>query len=119
MSYLNKRKNAILIALSGIFQALKTESHLKLHFIAAVFVIGFGFWFNVSKTDWVILLLSITLVISSEMFNSALEKLCDLIMPEKHPKIKYIKDVAAGAVLISCIFALIAGFIVFVPYLNK
>ena len=119
MSYLNKRKNAILIAFSGIFQSLKKETHLKLHFITAALVIGLGFWFNVSKTNWIIILLCITLVICLEMFNSALEKLCDIIMPEQNPKIKYIKDVAAGAVLVACIFAVIAGLMVFIPYLNR
>jgi diacylglycerol kinase len=52
------------------------------------------------------------------MLNSALEKLCDLVMPEQHVKIKYIKDVAAGAVLIACVFAVIVAILVFYPYLK-
>lgn len=116
MSYFNNRLKAFGYAFTGIFQAFRQETHLKLHAIIALLVIGSGLFFNVSRTDWVILLLSVTLVIVLEMINSAIEKLCDLVMPEQHPKIKYIKDVSAGAVLIVCIFAVIAGLLVFLQY---
>lgn len=116
MSYFRDRIKAFGYAFSGIYQSFRQETHLMLHAISTIFVIGLGFFFEITKTEWVIILLSITLVILSEMFNSALEKLCDFVMPEKHPKIKYIKDVSAGAVLIACVFALIAGLIIFLPY---
>lgn len=117
MSYFNDRVKAFGYAFSGILQAFRQETHLKLHLIIAILVIGLGFFFDLTKTDWIIILLSITLVISFEMFNSVIEKLCDIVLPEQHPKIKYIKDVAAGAVLVASLFALIAGLLVFLPYI--
>jgi diacylglycerol kinase (ATP) len=82
----------------------------------AFVVLSLAFYFRVSKYDWGILLLCIGLVLSLELFNSAVEKLCDLVMPEKHPKIKYIKDVMAAAVLMACLFTAIIGLIIFSQY---
>jgi len=116
MEYFKNRINSFRYAFSGLAQSFRQETHLKLHAAIALLVIGLGFFFDISNSDWVTVLLCITLVICLEMFNSALEKLCDLVMPERHPKIKYIKDVAAGSVLIACIFAIVAGLLVFLPY---
>ncbi len=117
MGYFKNRINAFGYAFSGLAQSFRKEIHLKLHAVIAVLIIGLGFFFDITKTDWVIVLLSITLVICLEMVNSALEKLCDFVMPQQNPKIKYIKDVAAGAVLVACLFAVVAGLIVFLPYI--
>ena len=59
----------------------------------------------------------ITIVICLELVNSALERLCDRLIPEKDLKVKYVKDVAAGAVLVASIFSIIIGLMVFLPYL--
>jgi diacylglycerol kinase len=117
MSYFKDRINAFGYAFSGIYQSFRQETHLKLHAIIALLVIGLAVFFDVSKTDWIILLLAVTLVISFEMLNSAIEKLCNIVMPEQDPRIKYIKDVCAGAVLIICLFALAAGLFVFLRYI--
>jgi diacylglycerol kinase (ATP) len=117
MTYIKNRIKAFSYAFSGIAQSFGAEAHLKLHAVIALMVIAAGFFFNVTKIEWFMLVLCISLVIAFEMLNSALEKLCDLVMPDQHPKIKYIKDVAAGAVLIVCLFALIVGGIVFIPYI--
>lgn len=117
MSYLKNRVNAFGYAFSGLKASFSQETHLKLHAIIAALVIGFAAFIDVSVTDWIVLLLSISLVIAFEMLNSAIEKLCDLVMPGQHPKIKYIKDVSAGAVLVACVFSVVAGLIVFLPYI--
>lgn len=119
MGYIKNRIRAFAYAFSGITQSFRQETHLKLHAVIALLVIGAGFFFTISKVKWIIVLITITLVIAFEMVNSAIEKLCDLVMPEQHPKIKYIKDVAAGAVLVVCFFAVIAGLFVFLPYVLK
>lgn len=118
MSYIKKRVSAFVFAFSGIWQAIRSESHLKIHLLAALIVIIFGFYFHVAQTEWVVLLLCCGMVIALEMVNSAIEKLCDLVTTERHPKIKYIKDVMAGAVLVASIMALIIGIILFYPYLR-
>ena len=118
MGYYKDRLKAFGFAFSGLKQAFSQEVHLKLHAIITLLTIGLGLFFDVSRTDWLFLFLAITLVICLEMFNSALEKLCDLVMPEQHIKIKYIKDVAAGAVLVACLFAVVVAVLVFYPCLD-
>lgn len=118
MSYYKDRIKAFGFAFSGLRQSFRQETHLKLHAVITLLTIGSGFFFELSATEWLFLLLAIVLVICLEMINSALEKLCDLVMPEQNAKIKYIKDVAAGAVLIACAFAVIVGVVVFYPHLK-
>lgn len=117
MNYLRNRKNAILNGISGLAQAFKNEVHLKLFLFIAFLVIILAAYFRVSKFEWVALLLCICMVLSLELFNSAIEKLCDKVMPQINPKIKYIKDVMAGSVLLACIFAACVGLIIFSNYI--
>ncbi len=113
MSYLKKRIQAFGFAFSGLFQAFKSEKHLQLHGIIAVLVISAGIFFDISIKRWLAVAGCIALVISLELINSAIEKLCDLYSTEQNPKIKYIKDVSAAAVLVASIFAAIVGVIIF------
>lgn len=117
MDYFKHRFSAFGFALSGLVQAFNKEAHLKIHAVATILVVFAGFYFRVSNVEWFMLLTCITLVITFELINSGLEKLCDRLIPEQDESVKYIKDVSAGAVLITCIFALIVGLMVFVPYL--
>jgi len=117
MTYLKKRKNAFKAAFAGLYQAFKSEAHLKLHLIIAVLVIAAGFYFSISKTEWFAVGICIALVIALELINSAIEKMCDLYSKEYDVRIKYIKDVAAAAVLVASIFAAIVGVVIFLPYI--
>jgi len=117
MNYLNKRIFAFKCAFSGLWQALKRETHLKLQGLIALAVLNIGFYYHISKIEWFMILTCITLVICLELMNTTIERLCDRLVPEVDPKIKYIKDVAAGAVLVASIFAVIVGLMVFLPYL--
>ena len=119
MGYLKKRLLAFGFAFSGLFQAFKSEKHLQLHLIIAALVIAAGFYFSISKTEIFVVAGCIALVISLELINSAIEKLCDLYSTEHNPKIKYIKDVSAGAVLVASFFAAAAGLIIFWPYIKR
>lgn len=80
-------------------------------------VVILGFVLSLNKTDWLWILLAIALVIISEMANTAIEKICDKISPERDADIKVIKDISAGFVLVAAIFALLVGAIIFTPYL--
>ena len=119
MSYLKNRKNAFAYAFSGLWHAFKSEAHLQLHLIIGAIVIIAGFYFSISKYDWLIVAGCIAFVISLELINSAIEKLCDLYSKEYNPKIKYIKDVMAAAVLVASVFAAITGVFVFFPYIKQ
>ena len=104
-----------LYALAGIVEAIKTERNVKIHLLATVIVIILGLYYKVSVVEWTILLLCIGSVISLEMLNTAIEKLCDLVMPEYNEVIKKVKDIAAGAVLFISIISFIIGCFIFIP----
>lgn len=70
---------------------------------------------NVQGWEWIAVLLLIGGVLSLETMNSSIEKLCDLITMERDPKIKTIKDLSAGAVLIFSIISLVIGCLIFIP----
>lgn len=103
-------------AFNGLFRNLRTERNLKIHIVAFLLVLSFAIYFSITKLEWIILLLTSALVISLELINSALEKLCDFNEPRQNDKIKIIKDTAAAAVLVAAAFALIIGYIIFLPY---
>lgn len=116
MSYFKKRIQAFGYAFTGIGSAFAKEAHLKIHLLAVILVTSLGFYFKVSATEWCILVICFALVISLELVNSAIENLCNKITTEKDPHIKYIKDVAAGAVLVASIASVAIAVIVFWPY---
>lgn len=82
--------------------------------MAALLTIA-GFYFNISKTEWLAQILAIGLVISIEGVNTAIEEVANFIHPEFHSKIGFIKDIAAGAVFIAAFFASIVGLIIYLP----
>ncbi len=113
MINISKTLRSFKFALSGILYLFKHENNARVHLLAAVVAMCLGFWFKISPAEWCFVVLAIGLVSAAEAFNSALEKLCDMVEPAQHPQIKIIKDVAAGAVLLTALAAAIVGFIVF------
>lgn len=106
-------------ALIGIKIAFKSQKNLRLHIVIGVFVIIIGVFLKVSIVEWLILLLTILLVVISEMFNTALELTVDLFSTDYSKQAKNAKDVSAAGVLITAIFAIIIGIIIFLPKLLK
>ena len=102
-------------ALQGWISFFRKEANGQIQLFIAVMVIVGGFGLRVSITEWMILLSCIGVVISLEMINSAIEKICDHVNPQIHPVIKVIKDVAAGAVLWAAVIAAIIGLLIFIP----
>lgn len=112
-NFLAARALSFKAAIKGLIWLSTKELHFKLHLIATVAVIWFGFFKKISATDWLFVVLAAALVLVSEALNSAIERLADFVEPKYHEKIGIIKDISAGAVLISAIVALIIGYIVF------
>lgn len=115
-----KAKNSIFksfqIAGNGIVWMLKNERNFQIElffFLGNLFLI---FFLHLSKVDSILILLSCAVVLTLEIMNTALEKICDFIHPEYHPKIGVIKDVSAGAVLLAALFSVIIGVLVYYPY---
>ena len=103
----------------GLRFFFRHERNGQVQGVIAVMVTAAGFFFGVTKTEWLALLVCTGLVISLEMLNSAIERICNLYTTEFHPGIKIIKDVAAAAVLWSAILSLIIGLLIFVPYVLR
>ncbi|AIQ54231.1 diacylglycerol kinase family protein [Paenibacillus sp. FSL R7-0331] len=100
-------------AAHGIASAFKSELNMKVHSVLAVAVLAAAAFFRLPPLSWILLLLAITLVLSTELLNTAIEATIDLVSPDIHPLAKTAKDTAAGAVLLTAVFAVIVGIYVF------
>ena len=117
MNELNKRIKSFGYAFKGIASLIKKEHNAWIHCTAIVVVTLAGFYFDITPTEWCIVVICFSLVLAAEGFNTAIERLVDLVSPDYHPIAGDVKDVAAGAVLICAIAAAIVGMIVFIPYI--
>lgn len=105
-------------AFNGLVVFFRHERNGRLQLVLAVVVVLLGLLFSVSTWEWIILLVCIASVLSLEMINSAIEKLCNLVHPKYHPAVKVIKDISAGAVLWASVISGIIGVIIFLPKLQ-
>lgn len=101
-------------AINGFIHVFKTQRNMRLHFLMGLFALLLGVFLNFTSTEFIILCITIAFVLFSEMFNTAFEDIVDLVHKDFHPLAKTIKDVMAGAVLLSALVALIVGYILFV-----
>ena len=102
-------------AIAGIRRFVGHENNARIHLVATIAVIIAARVLELSATDWAILAAVTGLVWVAEILNTCMERLADLITLEKHPEIKIIKDLAAGAVLVAAITAVITGLFIFIP----
>lgn len=100
-------------AIMGIVQCFKREKNMQIHMIIAILTITFSLITNITKTEFIFVIFSVSFVIVSEMFNTAIEKTLDAVVNYTHPLVKVAKDISAGAVLIATLNAMIVGYIVF------
>ena len=114
---LEKRAKSFTHAGRGILVLFKTTPNVWIHIVALVVVMALGFYFRITTTEWIVLVFVCGFVLVSEAFNTAIEIDMNLTSPEYHPYARDVKDVSAGAVLISAITAGIIGAIIFIPYL--
>ena len=103
------------VAFSGIYEFLQQDQNAKIHIVIAILTCICGFYFELTKIEWLLVTICIGMVIASEMINAAVEKLCDLVQPEFDLRVKSIKDISAGAVLIVSMAAAILGLTIFIP----
>ncbi len=102
-------------AFFGLFLFFKMERNGKIQLSLALLVTAFGIALQISAQEWIYVLLCIAVVLSLEMLNSAIEKLCDMVCAEYNTTIKIVKDVSAGAVLWTSLISLIVAAIIFLP----
>lgn len=106
---------AVKNALHGIADFFRLERNGRIQGAVTIVVLLAGVVFHLSSAEWIFVLLCICAVLSAEMMNSAVEHLCNLVKSDYHPLVKKIKDVSAGAVLITSIISVIIGLIIFIP----
>lgn len=116
-SYLGKRLFGVGYALRGAWILLKTEPSIQVQAIISILVCIAGFYFEITKIEWIFQILAIGLVMSTEGINSSIEGIADFVHPDFHSKIGYIKDVAAGGVLFAALTAVIIACFIYLPYL--
>ena len=107
--------NSFKYAIEGIISSFKTERNMKIHIFIMILVIIAGIILKINKSEWIICIILFAIVIGSELFNTSIETIVDMVMPEKNEKAKIAKDVSAGAVLVVAIGAAIIGLVIFVP----
>jgi diacylglycerol kinase len=108
-----KWRRSFRYAYEGVKYALNTQNNMKFHFFAAFVVMLLALYLRLPKLEILFILMAITLMIVTELINTAIEKTVDLAMPDRHPLAKIAKDLAAASVLVSAVFAAIVGMVVF------
>ncbi len=103
-------------AFKGIYRTWKTQRNMKIHFAAAVVIFTLAFLLGMAARDLALLIFAMTLVMTAEMLNTAIEATIDVTVKEHHPLAGAAKDIAAGAVLLSAIASAVIGTLVFYPY---
>jgi diacylglycerol kinase len=106
-------KDSFLNSLTGLGEIFKTQRNARIILAFAIAVIIAGFLFRVTATEMAVLVLAIGLVFISEVFNTMTEEILDIIFPHHDRKARIIKDIAAGAVLVSCLLSLVLGVLIF------
>ena len=114
-SFLKNRIKSVGFALRGAVVLIRTERSIKIQVVIALLVTAAGFYYEISTTEWILQTLAIALVLGIEGLNTAVEKIADYIQPQYDQKIGFIKDVAAGAVMLVALGAAIIGLIIYVP----
>lgn len=112
---LDERKRSFLYAFQGLLTVWRTQTNMRIHVSVALLVVALGWWLELGRTDWCLLVLAISLVLMAEAFNTALEFLTNLASPDYHLLAKHTKDTAAAAVLIMAIGAAVLGLLILAP----
>ena len=98
--------------LAGFF---RKEHNAWIHVLATLVVLGVSYWVGVTKTELLAIVFAIGFVWVAEIFNTCIERMMDYISLERHPDIKFIKDLASGAVLVAALTAVVVALIIFIP----
>jgi diacylglycerol kinase len=113
----NKRALSFKYAFEGLITAFKDQPNLKFQLCIAVIVLALGYFFQITKAEWLVVILVIGFVLTFELTNTAIEEIVDSFTDQVHPAAKKAKDVAAAAVLAASITAAAIGLFIFLPYI--
>jgi diacylglycerol kinase len=105
--------NGFRYAHEGLIYTISTQPNMKVHVFATLTILGLALFLQSSDLQYMLLLMTVTLVMAAECMNTAIEKTVDLAMPDIHPLAKIAKDTAAGSVLLTAVFAVVSGVYIF------
>jgi diacylglycerol kinase (ATP) len=114
-SFVKGRLKSIGFAVKGAIKLITTEHSVMVQSALVVVMIIAGFYFDISREEWMLQILAFGLVLGIESLNTAVEKIADFIHPEFHDRIGFIKDIAAGAVMFAALAAIAVGLLIYVP----
>jgi undecaprenol kinase len=117
--WLRRRAMSFVCAGRGLALLCLTQANFRIHIAASICAIALGWLFWISVIEWLILVLTIALVLTTEALNTVLEKTVDLCQPDRHPAARDAKDLSAAAVLIASTCAFIVGVVLFGPRLAR
>lgn len=106
-------------AFRGLFFVLKNERNARIHLIVSLLVAAGGFVFRISNVEWMVLILTIAMVWITEIYNTALERLINLVHPEWGQDAGTCKDISAAGVILSALISIIVGLLIFGPPLYR
>ncbi len=112
---LQKRIKSFSYAINGLKLLFSSQANARIHLVVALAVVTAGLLYHISPSEWVAVILCISLVTGMEAMNTAVEWLTDLVSPEFHPLAGKVKDVAAAAVLLTVLGAVATGMFIFLP----
>lgn len=115
--FITGRIKSIGYAVKGAILLLTSEDAVITHLVSSVIFMGLGFYFDIDSSHWLAQCLAYGLLFSTEGLNTAVEKICDFIHPDFHPKIGEIKDISAGAVTFAYITLLVVLSVIYIPHL--
>jgi len=119
MFRISERIKSFSYAFKGLAAMMHNQHNFYIHITLTLIALVLAYILDITKTELLFIIVAIGMVLSAEVFNTAIEKLTDLVQPNHDPKAGIIKDLAAAAVLITAICALIIGLIIFTPYLTN
>ncbi len=108
-------KGSVKNCLDGISYVTKNEKNFKREIALGIIALTLSYILKIDKIEFIIVLTMICLVLTAEIINTAIERAVDLVTKEYHELARIAKDVSAGSVLVTSIFALIIGIIIFIP----
>lgn len=119
METLTKFIKSLLTAFDGLVYVIRVERNARIHLLLAIAALTLGVALGVSNAELAAIFFAIIIVFVAEVVNTAIEEILDLIEPEFNGKVKTIKDIAAGAVLVAAIGAFAIGLAIYAPYLRE
>ena len=116
-SFISGRIKSFSFAYKGAYKLITTEHSIMAQLAIGMLVVGAGFYFDISREEWIMQIMATGMVLAVEGLNTAVEKIADFIHPGFHKTIGFIKDIAAGAVFFAATAALIVGALIYWPYI--